>query len=197
MQIPFIIALIPLFLSPVWNLWALKRIEKRERIQIALDNAAIILGQEDRKILNAISKVNENIRGQEKLHHGAHLCARSPVANPECILADEAFEAEIAMLHQIIFSKASIGRAGALVRAQNEFNRLVESNFQTTRPTHLPVHAVRCSFCRLETQWEWDSDASVFEIGFSDSMGLVTGVELIGKTLLNAERWKYRLHEKI
>lgn len=191
MPIPFIIGLIPLFLSPIWSGRLIQVALKSERAQIAVDNAAILAGRRDRETLNFLARRNVQLRKLDAAHHAAHLCAYGPGANTACVAADRAAEAAIQALRMETIRNAEIQWFAASRAAQAEFHRVDDGRaFQSDRPLALRLDGVTCSVCGRKVTWELSEVP-----GYTFSSGeLSTRVELLGESL-SIPHWGYRLWE--
>lgn len=140
-----------------------------EKRQIAVDNAAIKLGQGDRTVFNEIRTLNKILRGFEISHHPAHACRKSPKCKP----VDELFEQLIETTREIGFMSAMLrwGESFASARTEyektlSEYSKNLDSDFSNKRPTTLvirgrpsdvPLRDERCKICRRKVYWEIDN----------------------------------------
>jgi hypothetical protein len=195
MSLPVLIAaLIPLFLSPFWTDHLFRRLHRREQVHIAVDNAGIRLGKNDRDLFNHLKASNKLMLAMDLVHDGLHAAARVPLAGATAVAEDLAMETTMAIMHQTAFAVAQAewlagsGKVlGALAQQETALLRL-------DRNLSVPIKGHRCKFCYQEVAWEVSqSEVSSTIEGMAESPRPVVKVSLAGKSLLRGEKWDYRL----
>src|SRR5438309_353643 len=95
MLIFFLISLLPLLVAPMSTHRIFLEAEAFELRHVAVDNAAILLGQGARRTFREIEKAQRILQTLDLAHHAFHLCARVPETAAGCLLEDRMIEAEI------------------------------------------------------------------------------------------------------
>jgi hypothetical protein len=197
MQISFLFAIIlPLFFAPLWNHGLYRTAYLREKTQIALDNAGILLGRSARVALNALRKAEGVISKLELAHHPAHACARSPLSNAACRATDISLEAIIATTHLAADQLSKSQWVKGEAEARYELRRLGTSLKEWHRATSLPAEKVICPVCALPVRWIVFPDAKKFALRSDGKDDLVLSgiVEKGGDNL--AGSWNYKLFSR-
>ncbi len=195
MSIPiFITLMVPLFLAPLWTHQIMNLSFLRQRTFLALDNAAILLGREDRLVFNFLLKSNRFIAGLEKIHHPIHAIVRAGGASPNLVAQDAALEIVINQSHKgaIVYS-TGIWKIAEL-KILTELRRMGTSLLNLKRETKVPVVGVRCPICFLEARWEINSrNANTYLQVKKDSWMPGLWVKPTGTSLLRGPPWNYKL----
>lgn len=187
----YLIALLPVLTAPLLTYRIAQGAYEWQRRQIAIDNAAILLGTADREIARALQSGNAAQQAIEVAHHEAHACAHSPAANPGCLAADEALELKISLSHREMQLRASSSwgvnglRAAAYLSSHRVTNRI-------DRAASVPIDSVTCPICGLEVYWEKkDAFRTVFLSDGQPKLG--ANVTVDGSTLVFGGEWNYQL----
>jgi hypothetical protein len=154
---------------------------------IALDNAAIRLGQSARSVWNGLQKANAEIRRIEVRHHLAHACARVPATAIPCRAADQAAEVELRL-----WQTRAAEQARERWREGEREARAHAPKARVSRPPLPPVRPVRCAVCGRLAGWEISPLRA-------ETLQLPGGSQLrvrwIGKTLRGGPAWNYAIEE--
>lgn len=167
----------------------------RQRNKIALDNAAIVLGQRDRSNLNFISSANQVAAMMEKIHHPIHLAIQSGVTTAQLIAQDKSIEYAINEIHQSSKKIADFNWQHALVSARVEAGRLGVMVLTQKRPKHTPLIGRKCILCLQEAYWDVDDnyrDTSLRAV--KDAWVSELKIEMGSKGLKNNLSWNYRVN---
>lgn len=150
MSFPFIFGLIPLFISPVFILLIFQTVFQIEKNQIALDNAAIMMGRQDRDLFRIIENTNKLLKKIEKKHHYLHACALispDPRVRVICQTQDRAIELEMSLLIEKTRFQSQylwfLSRSKGIAEA-NKLNVHIDS---IKRETSAPIRFEECPFC--------------------------------------------------
>lgn len=164
--------------------------------QIAVDNAATVMGKGDRDLFNQIIQFNRIMQGLETAHDKAHLCKNSPwpwVSGP-CRAADTALEIQIRSAHATMMGVAKgwwlkNTAEGKLALAKEKVIPL-----EWDRPACVPVHAETCPICGLKTYIELDKPTPVTVFIRANSRVPIGVIEKVGgRSLKRDSKWNYRL----
>jgi len=181
-------------MAPMWTYALFSDAFVRERQQIAVDNAAIVLGQSDRKCLNELYAANHYLAELDRKHHEFHFCAqKDPTAT--CAAIDKGYEEQISSYHRRAHSTAVAHWEEARVVAHREAARL-ETRISMSRPNDIPLVAGKCSLCLLETQWQIDFSKVPIETTLAPSefpFYSINAIVELRATFIEKERWDYVL----
>lgn len=195
----FVLALtFVLVAAPLWTSHLFRSVYSWERRQVAVDNAAIILGRSDRKSFTDLSRLNRTIEAMEVEHHLLHACARSNTpAAPECALADAQLERVMENLHRVGGEMARAQWRLGQVRASAETRQFGVTMDVPDRPAEIPIGERKCAACALSLYWERSESRRALHYAVrargDDSPPVTTGVELTGRSLRDGRDWEYRL----
>src|SRR5688500_15327370 len=104
MQISLLILVsLPLLFSPLLTYRIYDKALSWERTQIAVDNAAIVIGKKDKELFNYLIASNRILHALEMAHHPLHFCARVPLTTAFCISEDLVLEAQITAMHHSVY----------------------------------------------------------------------------------------------
>lgn len=185
-----------LVLSMDWTHRRFKEVHGLETAYIAVDNAAIRLGQSSRQTWNHLVRFNTRVRAAEVAHHFWHGCARNPVTALKCGPVDRAWEAAISKAHSIAWQQARLlWKAGT--REAERQGREAGLKLQADRPSDPPVRPVLCSHCGLKAHWELRDRRTERVRTWWGERELVDIVEWIGMRLVDPGRWNYRIRPSL
>ena len=188
--------LLVLWEAPLFSYLRFKELYRWEENQIFTDNAAILVGKQDRELLTFIVKSNQMLNVWHHFHHIAHACALVPHTAPACKPKDFFLETQIPLLHQALFVRAQGGwKAGQLtLRTYLAANQILG---RVDRLPALPLKSVTCPLCGLVKAWELDSSVSKLRtvIKLSARRPIQTVSEIVGRSLTETSRWQYRLRQ--
>ena len=136
-----------LVVAPLRTVRIYRDAEAWETRQIAVDNAAIRLGQSDRGVFRSLREAHRIAMALEAIHHPLHACARAVVTTGECFEPDLAIEAEIEAFH-----RTTEGAARAMWR-WGEVG-LPSLALESLRRPEIPLTEKRCAVCGLASNWE-------------------------------------------
>ena len=150
----FVAVIIPFVLAPLWTHELFKGSFERQKAIIALDNAAILIGREDRDLFEFLKNTNSIVEGLEKIHHPIHLALRMGALDPKLKLQDIGLETLIRELHSEaeVVSKVRLSKSPLV--AFSEFRRMQVAGQIIQRAKKVPVFEVKCSLCHLWVKWE-------------------------------------------
>lgn len=193
MYVSILAILIPLSLAPAMTWKIFCDVARQERSQIAVDNAAIVLGRADRDLFMDLSASNRILKQLDRIHHPLHVCARAASPGAMCVGHDLAIEREIMLMHQTIGKTAEARWRSNLRVALMELEKLKIPLVSVSRKT-FPVHPKRCPVCGLNSAWEINVEQRPFVTHFSaGSPACLAVVRLEGICLTDNSRWNYRL----
>jgi hypothetical protein len=193
-SIPLFVAALILFNAPVLTHEVFQLIHDKEMAVIAMDNAAIKVGQLDRSNFNKLMGTNRLISSLEKLHHVFHAIALSKTASPQAVLQDRIMEREILFLHGSIKKVADyFWGQGALV-VERELGKFKVPLIDFSRKKIVPLHEVKCPICRLAVFWEVDrgQTQTVLHV-YSKDWRRGIRIQPKGTSLMGGSKWNYQL----
>lgn len=178
------VAFLPAIAAPLATFAAFRALHARETGFIAVDNAAIALGQGDRALFAALARAQAKLRGLERLHHAVHECP-----DPRCRAADAVLEARIVALHAAASAHARLNWARTSEAARAAAAAL-EVSVGVSRPAEPPLVSRRCPRCALAVGWSFPVPvvSTVWALRYRDSAVRVTVRAGAGN-----DRWNYRL----
>ncbi len=186
--------------------------EAWQRTQIALDNAATVIGQMDKVLFNKIQFYNATTRLAEIGHHSVHWCKDIPYLSAYCKPADEGLEFSINTARYVRLTSSRIDWYRNLAAGLREMGKLDSIPISIERESSLPVHTEKCNYCGLETFIEIDDGKAPVktliksipktkieivkvkeEEGNFPVLVLSAESEVGGKSLKSTSDWKYKL----
>lgn len=165
--------------------------------QIALDNAAIKLGQKDRSTLNFIESSNRLIKLIERFHDPVHLAVNSGAGTSYLVAQDQIFESSIKEIHSGALEVASLRWLESFLSANGELHRLKRSLLQKKRANKVPLMSKRCPVCGREVLWEINTaktESMLRVLDESWTPGL--RINLIPIKRQGQTNWNYQLSEQ-
>jgi len=195
MFFPILVLLLPLLVALEGTAEIFLLAYDRESKQIALDNAAIRLGQGDSKVMNQLIEGNRALQSLELMHHPFHTCAKIPgPTQPGCQASDESLELAIQQL------QTSIGKGTELLWRLNRIAAWAATGkwrdqVQLQSMNSVPIEAIRCPLCRLESGWKLQVLPSELVSRWSVlGVSLQTYVKLEGESISpGGASWTYSL----
>lgn len=183
-----------LALTPLWTHQLYLTSFNRQKTMIALDNAAIVLGRQDRMTLNFVEKANETIKLIELIHHPIHFAVVSGIASPQVVAQDVSLEATLKEIHFTSRRVADVKWASSLSSAIAEVGRLGTEVIQHQRGLTSPLIKKRCAICNLDTFWLVDANRtdSFLRVKSGDWISAVW-VRLLKSLNKNKADWNYQL----
>jgi hypothetical protein len=185
----------PLFLSMGWTHARFLEMATVEKAVIGLDNASIVAGQSARAVWRGLQNANRQMRALDIAHHLAHACARAPLPNPPCRVADAAFEARLRLFHawsgNVARGEWAAGKKRALARA----HALGSGEAHMEREALPPIRPVHCKICGLPVAWEQSRPHRDWLWTRVHARVFRNVVESVGKSLTGNDRWQYRVRE--
>lgn len=198
MSISFLIILSVILAAP----WESRRIFyeafRAERRQIAVDNAAIVIGRRDRELFRFLSASNRLLRGMEVAHHALHACARTPQGAAVCMDKDVAIELQIELVLRTTYETASVWWKSAAIAAESSARRLDEE-VSLIRPASPPLRKYVCPICGRAVQWEVESGNRAIQTIVRDRFDgrFAARVRPYGISLRDGATWDYLLEEEV
>lgn len=212
MSVPYIF-LLTVVLS-VWSAMIINvhsHTESWQRSQIALDNAATVIGQDDRAIFNRLRDFNKIMDGLVIAHHTAHVCAMNPFSGWACASADRALEAFIPKFNKLSHKMANVAWLASSLHGLLEMAKLNTYPLNIERAKQVPIHAEICVY-GFETYLEVDTDQAPVvttikampihdieivktpeEDSIVPSLILTSSCEVGGRSLKLGSKWNYKL----
>ncbi len=180
--------------GPLLTQSILRSLWLREELQIAVDNAAIVLGKGDRKIWNELTQANRTLEVWEAIHDVVHSCARLAPQSP-CAADDRLWEVKIDEFRQASYWRAQSLWQQTWVSARLEASRFSGNALNTTRSSTLPVVEVACPRCGRPVFWEIRAKERGYLVWGHGTMPLTLAVEVrwSGRSLRNSTGWDYFL----
>ncbi len=195
MSISVLAALVTILgLAPVWTHELFNNSFLRQKTTIALDNAAIILGRQDRTTLNFLVKANRTVSLMEVIHHPIHLAVVMGIATPNLIAQDVSLERAISEIHKGAKTIANVNWARASLMANSELRRFGISVVQKQRAERAPLIEKNCPVCHLGSHWEIDHAIkdTFLRVGNRSWIPAIW-IKLVGESLVNGKKWNYKL----
>jgi hypothetical protein len=149
----FVAVITPFVLAPLWTHELFKGSFERQKAIIALDNAAILIGREDRDLFNFLKNTNSIVEGIEKIHHPIHLALRMGALDPKLKLQDIGLETLIREMHSEAEVISNVRWSKSPMVAFSEFRRMQVAGQIIQRANKVPVVEVKCSLCHLFVKW--------------------------------------------
>jgi hypothetical protein len=149
----FVAVITPFVLAPLWTHELFKGSFERQKAIIALDNAAILIGREDRDLFNFLKNTNSIVEGLEKIHHPIHLALRMGALDPKLKLQDIGLETLIREMHSEAEVISNVRWSKSPMVASSEFRRMQVAGQIIQRANKVPVVEVKCSLCHLFVKW--------------------------------------------
>jgi len=181
--------------APLWamQLWSI--VWEEEQAQIAVDNAAIVLGRGDRALLNELVGVNRKLRALEVEHHVAHHCAQIPSpAKAGCEATDRALELTLRALRLAAYERAQLAWRESEFKAFAEAKRLKNRISIDERSIRPPLRSIRCAECQLDIFWELEEPKRRgFLLRTHGPSPQFSRVVWEGTDLRSGKKWNYRL----
>lgn len=143
-------------LAPLWSHQIFRDSFERQKMKIAIDNAAISIGRGDRQIFNFVENSNKAIKALEAIHHPIHLAVRSGMASPQLASQDLALEISLKELHLTTRKLAETKWMSSTLLAGSEVGRLGVYLNGIQRSKTCPLNGTRCPICNLEVYWKID-----------------------------------------
>lgn len=122
---------------------------EHERVQIEVDNAAIVMGRRWREAIRIVQVARRTVSALELAHHVAHLCALT--GEPECVATDKGLEKKLEGIVQLA-EMAARERWAAGWRGLG--NRVLASR----APAAAPVKKENCPVCGMPLQLVWEEN---------------------------------------
>lgn len=168
-----------------------------EKSIISMDNGAIVLGRNDRKLFDFLENTNTFLNGLEKVHHPLHAMVTAGGANPAIVAQDKAIEL---ILHQTlqgaVFLANSIWSKGKL-EAWSEIIKLAQNVLVESRSPVVPIVKNRCPICWLDnhiTIKEKEAETRFRILGYPALKGVT--VKLFQNQRINKSKWEYRICDR-
>lgn len=144
-------------LAPLWSHQIFRESFERQKMKIAIDNAAILIGRGDRQIFNFVENSNKAIKALEAIHHPIHLAVRSGMASPQLASQDLVLELSLKELHLTTRKLAETKWISSTMLVGSELGRLGGYLKGIQRSKTCPLNGRRCPICNLELYWKVDA----------------------------------------
>jgi len=180
--------------GPVLTQLMMRGLWQAERVQISVDNAAILLGREDRRILNYLKNTNTQIKGLEAIHDVVHLCAKIP-SQVQCQTQDEVLESQIDALKEEARGIASLGWKAGAAKARQHVAQVSVFDLQLDRPAEPPLVEKVCPRCRRPVFWEIARSKMDYNVHAKGPLSIPKRVRVrwVGHSLMTGPEWNYQL----
>lgn len=181
--------IIPLILSPLWvsHLYQLE-FENQKR-QIWLDNASIVLGRNDRELLNKLESTKKKIESLHTTYHQAQACSLIPKIATVCAsLANQIKHLLLACVNSVLSVSQIKWRAGN----SKALEILGKKGYQgqLTRLEKIPLQRKKCGICFESVLIEMPRQPIMSVLKLKNQL-IPPDILLVEK---NTEgRWNYRL----
>jgi hypothetical protein len=196
MSLLYLNLLVTLLAAPLLTQSQFRLVWNAERRQIAVDNAAMVLGRHDREDLHSLEQATRLLAFYETVHHPIHLCARVPGPQaPGCRGQDRLWEARLELAYHLAYQKARIHWQLAGGKAREEAMRLDADPLMLGRPSELPVSERLCPLCHLRIGWTRRGPNLRYQLKVrtSELPGAEATIELGGDPSFQNERWDYSM----
>ena len=190
------LAILGLAIAPFWTHQMFNDSYLRQLTQIAMDNAAIKLAQQDRVTLNLIETSNNLMTLLEKIHHPIHLAIASGMGSAQLLVQDKALEASIKEIHSNTFFIANWKWSESFLTAVGEMTRLGVILSNKKRLSRPPIFSKRCSLCYRENFWAIDSSQTNSWLkGIKNSWSPAIWIKLRSYSDITRTQWNYHLKD--
>ncbi len=148
--------LIPILMGPFHSHRTYSQVFNHERVRIAVDNGAILVGDADRGWLSWLDGENAALLAWYRAHHPWHLCKFSPLPQQAatCLAADRFWEGAILARHSRARAEVQLRWTAASLRARRELARLSADHGSVQRAVTPPLRPKRCPVCQGPLGWE-------------------------------------------
>jgi hypothetical protein len=156
MLIPFLISLLPsLVMGPAWVFEIYQAEIQWQKTQIGLDNAAILLGRNDRDLMNDVFESEARLKNLHKILHKALSCSLVPATATPCQMASRKTQL---LIKALILKTKAVAQLKWVRGEANARGNLIRQkiNFTLTRSSFWPGKLHTCPFCHLGTHWAED-----------------------------------------
>lgn len=153
MSISVLILLPVLLMGPVLARQVADRAMASQRAQIAVDNAAIVVGRQDRDNLNRLGRASAELHKLHLSYHSALACASTVILTSECGPTAGALRATILALHQFHSGLALAQWNASAVSGQLEVGK-ERSSLDSFRRAAEPFPTHYCDECGLPAGWD-------------------------------------------
>ncbi|NDC26172.1 MAG: hypothetical protein EBZ49_18845, partial [Proteobacteria bacterium] len=178
-----------LILGPLWIMQVYQKENTYQKNQIFIDNAAIMLGQKDRDLMNQVEKENRKLKSLHELYHSAIACSFIPALSASCQTSAQNLNKAILLLGQ-----TSTLQHGLLWRGSHQkmagYLTLNEIRFDLKRHPVPPLTKAHCVTCGLINGWQIQEDFLRAEISSKWNSEIEVKV---GPMKTNFGNWSYRL----
>jgi len=190
MLIPFLIGLLPsLVLGPAWILEIYQAEMQWQKTQIGLDNAAILLGRNDRDLMNDVFESEVRLENLHQILHKALSCSLVPATATPCQIVSRKTQL---LIQTLILKTKEVAqfkwvRGGANARSNLLRQKIL---FTLSRSSFWPGKLQTCSFCHLGIHWAEDFGELKSELRSSRYPS--SSVKVAALKTSNGD-WSYRL----
>lgn len=190
MLIPFLIGLLPiLVMGPAWVLEIYETEMQWQQTQITLDNTAILMGRNDRELMNDVHQSENRLRELHQLFHKAQSCSLIPATASACQLTARNIQLLIKALilktNEVAQTKWM--RGGTNARANLFKNKIP---FTLSRSVLWPKRLGKCPVCRLGLNWS--ETIGTLQSELKSTLYPDLGVRVSALQVQKGE-WNYRL----
>lgn len=194
MQI-LMVSITGIFLASTWlTQSSFRQLWLRERTQVAVDNAAIVLGRAVEEMLHSMEETNSELRILDIEHHELHFCARNIFTALECFPMDKAMEVEISLLSSSANVELSLLWQKAASKANMEAS-LLRNLIEVVRLPVPPIHLVKCLICGSPHHFSFDQKRAITWIHAISAGNSSEGVKI--QWSKESGKWLYRLSTEI